>query len=185
MKSSLSAVIENSLSHLHAHTHPRIQIMAGHLISSFYAFEILDWVKKYIWQWLFPARLGKCVIFIVAEYNPWYFLTITVKAAFYLWCSARYELQKRPILFFPPRKFPRHQIQYKMELPFLLYIYRDWSIFHWDTFLQTFNKTFLYLWGLFLSFERKIFSQYRYIYFLFVGCLLNSAVSPFSQNKKQ
>ena len=66
--------------------------------------------------------------------NPGYFLTITVKAAvFIFWCLERYEIHETPHFILSPALtiFPsKHQIQYEMELPFLLYIFPDWSIFH-------------------------------------------------------
>ena len=181
MNTVLSAVIscESSLSHLHTSLHSNYGWSSVFFVHSRFSTEL-----KSTFQCLFPARLWKCVIFIVVGYNPWYFLTITVKAAFYLWCSARYELQKRPILFFPPRNFPRHQIQYEMELPFLLYIYRDWSIFHWDTFLQTFNKTLYICEGFFWALGEKYFHNIA----IFISYLLDvcsAQLSPFSQNKKQ
>ena len=63
-------------------------------------------------------------------HNPGLSLPITLKAVLILdpWLDIR--LRNAP--FYSSRNFPspRHHIQYEMELLFLLYICRDWSIFH-------------------------------------------------------
>ena len=59
-----------------------IQIIAGHQ-PVLHASEYPSSVKKYVSGSISSSPL-KCVIFIAAEYNPWYFLTITVKAVLYL-----------------------------------------------------------------------------------------------------
>ena len=47
-----------------------------------------------------------------------------------------------PFYSFPPQQsIPQLWLQYEMELPFLLYIYRDWSIFHREN-IEVLQQTF-------------------------------------------
>ena len=77
------------------------------------------------------------------------------------------SFRNAPFYSFPHQISPPHQIQYEMELPFLLYIYRDWSIFHWDTFVQTFNKTFIFFVRAFSElWEENIFTISLYLFLI-------------------
>ena len=49
-----------------------------------------------------------------------------------------------PFYSFPPQQsIPQLWLQYEMELPFLLYIYTDWSIFHRGTSTDTFYNFYI------------------------------------------